>query len=138
MNATSRMVQTIQNCRAVHSLDLLLLIVKCPFDKITIYSWPMIALCKSFQLIYCNTHLNSHETVPLSVLLILPLQSSLFSCLSSNSIISKLLSSSLSTSVIKYIFQYPAFWSPAFVHTVPSNRVISLLVLISTIVPQFT
>ena len=46
-------------------LDLLLLIVKCPFNKIKILWWPTIALEKSFRLIYGNTHLNSRETVPL-------------------------------------------------------------------------
>ena len=60
-----RTVQTILKCRAVHSQDLLLLIVKCPFNKIKILWWPTKALEKSFWLIYSNSHLNSRETVPL-------------------------------------------------------------------------
>ena len=39
--------------------------MKKPFDKIKILWWQTIALEKSFPLIYSNTHLNSHETVPL-------------------------------------------------------------------------
>ena len=35
--AASRIVQTIYNYRAVHTLDPLLLIVKCPFNKIKIF-----------------------------------------------------------------------------------------------------
>ena len=52
--ATSRIVQTIWNCKAVHTLDLLLLILKCPFNKIKILYWAVKALEKSFRLI-CNT-----------------------------------------------------------------------------------
>ena len=59
----ARIVQTIYNCRAIHTLDPLLLIVKCPFNKIKIF---VMALEKSFRLIYSNTHLNSRETVPLT------------------------------------------------------------------------
>jgi len=34
--AASRIVQAILNCRAIQSMDLLFLIVKCPFNKIKI------------------------------------------------------------------------------------------------------
>ena len=60
-----KIIETIWNCWAVHMLDLLLLIVKCPFNKIKILWWAASALEKSFQVIYNNTHLNSRETVPL-------------------------------------------------------------------------
>ena len=49
-------------------LDLLLLIVKCPFNKIKILQWTVKALEKSFKLMYRNTHLNSHERVPFKAL----------------------------------------------------------------------
>jgi len=38
-NAASRIIQTIWNWRAIHMLDLLLLIVKCPFNQIKILLW---------------------------------------------------------------------------------------------------
>ena len=47
--------------------DLLLLIVKCAFNKIQILQWMIKVLEKSFRLIYNNTHLNSCERVPLTV-----------------------------------------------------------------------
>ena len=64
--AASRIIQTIWNCKALHMLNLFLLIVKCPFNKIKILGWVTLALEKSFQLINSDTHLNSRKTVPLS------------------------------------------------------------------------
>ena len=37
-----------------------------PFNKIKTLWWTTIALEKSFQLMYSNTHLKFHETIPLS------------------------------------------------------------------------
>jgi len=39
---------------AVHTLDLLYFIVKCPFNKLKILGW----IEKSFRLMYSNAHLN--------------------------------------------------------------------------------
>ena len=66
--AASGNVQTIWNCKALNTLDLLLLIVKCecPFNKIKILLWATLDLEKSFRWKNTNSHLNSHETVPLT------------------------------------------------------------------------
>jgi len=48
-------------------LDLLLLIVKCPFNKVKILMGDR-ALVKIFRLIYRNTHLDAHEAVPIKIL----------------------------------------------------------------------
>ena len=66
MFAASKIVEAILHCRAVHTLDLILLIVKCPMNKIKIFKWMTLALEKSFRLINSNTHLNSHEIVAFS------------------------------------------------------------------------
>ena len=68
-------------------LDLLLLIVKCPFNEMKILLLAALALEHIFRLIYSNTHLNSHETVPLnhlSLLMLIYLQSFTMHTLMSN------------------------------------------------------
>ena len=46
-----RIIQTIWNCRAIHMLDPLLLIVQSPFNKIKIFEWLVNAPDKSLELI---------------------------------------------------------------------------------------
>ena len=63
MFVASKIILTIWKCWVVHMLDVLLLIVKCPFHKIQILWWATSAL---ELLIDSNIHLNFRETFPLN------------------------------------------------------------------------
>ena len=58
--------QTIWNSKALHMLDLLLLIVKCPFKKNKNFRMCDISPCKELLIDIYQSCLNSHETVPLT------------------------------------------------------------------------